>query len=289
MKIEYADYSGFCEGVRHAVNIASKVKPPAYTLGPIVHNKRVVDTLEQRGIHSVTFEELQAKKGPIGSVIIRAHGIPSDQREWLRELEGKGRVRVLDATCSNIVRQYREAQEMKEQGYALWVVEERQNNGRTHPEIIAKLSRFGEGVYRITCSGDIPEGIYGKIALVPQTTFNRDEFSAIKRKLEPVTQSIRIVGDICNATHNRQMAAKDLAERVDAMVVVGGGLHGQQSNNTVELAKVSRMVNPNTYLVADASEINSDDFKGVETVGLTAGASTPDIVINEVADILERM
>ncbi len=296
MKVKYAKVYGFCDGVRRAMDLASATfgsakKAPVYTLGPLVHNKHVVEGLKENGVFPTTFEEIsKAPEGKdIGGVIIRAHGIPLNQQEFLEGRSRNGLCTIIDATCFNIVMQYKLAEQYADKKYSLWIVEGKQASGKIHPEIAAKMSRINGGICRITCAEDIPDGgYYGNIALIPQTTFERKELDRIMEKLKARADDVQLLGDICEATKERQAAAIKLAKTVDAMVVVGGGLEGQPSNNTLELAHVSKGINPRTYLVADATELKKDDFEGVETVGLTAGASTPDDIIKKVEEVLKQ-
>lgn len=289
MRVVYAKHYGFCEGVMRAVGIAEKMPQGSYTLGPIVHNKTVVERLAERGVRVASPDDLAKKRlvpGAAIHVVIRAHGVPAEQAYRLKSMG----YRVIDATCSNIIRQYHEADRLEDNGYEMWMAAERQPEGKAHPEITAKVSRLSRPAKIIACAEDIPSGRrYGKIALVPQTTFDLHEYGRILEKLRGMAEDVKEAGSICPATHQRQEAAMDLASRVDAMVIVGGGLDGQPSNNTMELHKASMGKNPRSYMIADASGIKNLDLRGVRTVGLTAGASTPDEIIEEVADVLRGM
>jgi 4-hydroxy-3-methylbut-2-enyl diphosphate reductase len=297
MEVAYAKEYGFCSGVKRAVSIlenavarsaaGEKYFPaPVYTLGPIVHNARVVKSFESRGVRVASFDELMSAEP--ATVVIRAHGIPKQQYDFL----ARNGHSIVDATCKNIVVQYRGIKNAGKEGYNIWFVEEKQKDGKTHPEIEAKMSRVCYVPRRVSSAADIPsKGNFGRVAIVPQTTFDTDEYGKILMALKPRTYEVRQVGSICPATRLRQAAAKELAKSTDAIVVVGGGLDGRPSNNTLELAKAVSSLNSRVLLVADASELEkmADELKGAHTVGITAGASTPNDVIEEVAEFLGKI
>lgn len=277
MEILVAKTSGFCFGVKRAINAAYKAiegsSGPVYTLGPIIHNPQVVAELEKAGIY--------AKKdiGEIdeGTIIIRSHGVTSGE---MREAEKKG-LRVIDATCPFVKRAHDHVRFLTQEDYFIVVVGEKE-----HPEVKGILSYGGEDMLVAASVEDI-KGLPRKkrVGVVAQTTQTLENLQAIVSLCLKRTGELRVFNTICNATTVRQEESKKLADMVDCMVVVGG----RNSANTRRLADMCRAIQPNTHHIEVAEEMDTNWFKGVERVGITAGASTPEWIIEGVVKAINEM
>ena len=281
MKIEIAEYSGYCYGVERAFRMAkvtaSGRKGKIYTFGPLIHNKQAVETLKQEQdvgvIHSL--DEIDS-----GTVIIRTHGVPPGIFD---EARAKGLV-IVDATCPFVKKAQTFARELVDEGYHLVIIGEKE-----HPEVIGIKAHAGG-------NADIVEDASGaqtlsadkeKLGIVIQTTQESEKAGRMIGILAMKSANVKIYNTICDATHHRQFAARELAERVGVMVVVGG----KHSGNTRRLAQICEEAGAQTYHVEEADEIREAWFENVEHTGITAGASTPDFVlagvvrrIREIAD-----
>lgn len=277
MEILVAKTSGFCFGVKKAINTAYKAiegsSGPIYTLGPIIHNPQVVAELEKAGIC--------AKKdiGEIdeGTIIIRSHGVTSGE---MREAEKKG-LRVIDATCPFVKRAHDHVRLLTQEDYFIVVVGEKE-----HPEVKGILSYGGDDMLVAASVEDI-KALHRKkrVGIVAQTTQTLENLQAIASLCLKRTGELRVFNTICNATTVRQEESKKLAGMVDCMVVVGG----RNSANTRRLADMCRAIQPNTYHIEVAEEMDTNWFKGVERVGITAGASTPEWIIEGVVKAINEM
>jgi 4-hydroxy-3-methylbut-2-enyl diphosphate reductase len=269
-RVIISDNAGFCFGVKRAVKIALNTKGnKVNTLGPIIHNPQVVRLLEQKGITPVN--EL---KEASDTLIIRAHGVPDST---IREAESLG-LKVVDATCPLVKRVKTAAKELYDSGYSVLVVGE-----KSHPEVISIVKDVGLTVIEKPSDVDnLPH--YKKAGVVSQTTQTRGNFNEITKRLKSRCDELKVVNTICDATTNRQNSAVELAKKVDFMVVIGG----YNSSNTKNLAELCRRI-ITTRHIEDASELEKGWFEGKETVGITAGASTPDFVIKEVKEKTEEI
>lgn len=277
MEIFVVKTAGFCFGVKRAINMAYDAVKEAsggdiYTLGPIIHNPQVVSRLEE--------SKICAKKNladiPCGTVIIRSHGITSQEMDKLKDK----RLNVVDATCPFVKKAQEYVQRLKDEGYFVIVVGERE-----HPEVKGIVSYGGENVAVIGSKEDAHKlQRVKKLGIVAQTTQSIENFQGIVSECIKRAGELKIFNTICNATHVRQRESTELASQVDCMIVVGG----KNSANTNRLAEVCRKIQPNTYHIEIAEELEPEWFKGVERVGITAGASTPDWIINEVLETIKR-
>ncbi len=278
MEVIRATKAGTCYGVQRALDIAEEVLdtcPCAYTLGPLIHNPRVVEELAARG--ACVAKSLDEVEGNCATVIIRSHGVTPQVRD---EVVARG-FTLVDATCPHVARAQQGAAELAEAGCRVIVLGE-----ADHPEVEglrAYAEKAGGKVDVVGGPSDIPEGLYAPIGVVAQTTQMRENLEAVvgelkARGLDPIVKKT-----ICYATRQRQDAAAELAARVDAMVVIGG----RNSSNTTRLAEVCRMACPKSYHIESGDELDAETFAGCRTVGVTAGASTPDAHINAVVAKLE--
>ena len=269
-KIEVASSSGACYGVERALGIAfeaaASARRPVRTLGPLIHNRRVVSELEDLG---VTVAEDPAAAGA-GTLVIRAHGVPP---EVIRAAESLG-LDVVDATCPYVKRVHKAAAFLARDGYRVVVVGE-----SGHPEVQGILGHAGAGAVVAAVPADL-EGLVlgGRVGVVVQTSQTAAALADVVAWLAPRVGELVVRNTICSATSERQSAARELAGRADAMVVVGG----RSSGNTRRLAEICAAICPGTHPIEDAPEIDAAWFRGCDLIGVTAGASTPASQIEEV-------
>lgn len=275
MKIILADKAGFCFGVKRAIDTAFKAAASGrvYCLGSLIHNPQEVERLRRAGVE--TIDDLSGLK-PGDSLIIRSHGVPP---ATLHHAQAKG-LTIIDLTCPFVAKAQRYAEILKNEGYVTVVVGEKK-----HPEVQSILGYAGENAVVVESPGDLRDMKFRpRIGVVAQTTQSYSNFSEIVLKLLRLSKELKVYNTICNSTTERQNAARILAGHVDIMVVVGG----RNSANTTRLVSVCREENKPTYHIETADEIRSEWLKGVDTVGVTAGASTPDWIIEGVMKRLQR-
>lgn len=282
MKIIKSKRAGFCFGVKRALNIAleatkntEKKTPqrPVFTLGPLVHNSFVVKKLEKEGVK--TIDNLnQLKKG---SLIIRSHGIPPKIAGAARQ---KG-MKLIDATCPLVKKIHTLVKQLKKDGYKIIIV-----GHANHPEVQGIAAHAGGN---FTIIENISEAKKIKkmprLGIVVQTTFLLENFKKIASILSKKTNRIKIYNTICLETKLRQKMAEELSKKVDIMIIVGG----KNSSNTKRLAEICKKFCENSYLVESAGDLKKIWFKDKDTVGLTAGASTPDWIIEEVIEKIKKV
>jgi 4-hydroxy-3-methylbut-2-enyl diphosphate reductase len=273
-EILVASPRGFCAGVSYAIDIVDLVLerhgPPVYVRHEIVHNRHVVEGLRARG--AVFVDELAAV--PAGSVVIfSAHGVAPSVREEAKRRD----LRVIDATCPLVTKVHVEALRYARDGYEILVV-----GHRGHVEVIGTLGHAPDQMQLVESVDDVarvhvrdPE----RVAVVTQTTLSvddtRDIVEAIRRHLPKVRLPAK--DDICYATQNRQMAVKELARQSDLVLVLGS----PTSSNASRLVEVARNVGTATRLIEHAAAIDPTWLDGVRAVGLTAGASTPEVLVQD--------
>lgn len=274
MKVTIAEACGFCYGVRRAVDMASQAETGTKTLGPIIHNPQVVARLSAQGVAPVdSLDEV----GDGETVLIRSHGVgPSVYEEASR----RG-IRVIDATCPHVKKAQQDAKKIVEEGKNLVIIGE-----KAHPEVIS-ISQWGANRAIIIDREIEAEQISfsESLGVVVQTTFSQEQFKRIAEILKTKTNDLDVHMTICTATQQRQNAAVELAGKVDTMIVVGG----RNSANTGRLAQVCREQGCPTYHIETAAELDTAAFRGMNHIGITAGASTPDWIIQEVVDIMENL
>ena len=276
MEVILAEYLGFCYGVKRAIKIAKEnADGKSNTLGPIIHNPQMVERLKNEGVG--TIEDLN--DAVEGTVIIRSHGVGPQVYE---KIKAKG-LKIVDATCPHVKRAQTAARELAENGYKVVIVGE-----KNHPEV---KSIFEWANRRATILETQAEAekfqTCLKLGIVSQTTVASEHFKKIVLQLLDKSKDIKILRTICTATDQRQTAAMELAEKVDAMIVVGG----KNSANTTKLAKLCKN-KCTTYHIETAQEILPEWFQKsneIKKIGITAGASTPDWIIREVYDKCQRI
>ena len=276
MKIILARQAGFCFGVKRATQMAFEAAGKGrktYTLGPIIHSPQVVNKLEEMGVKAL--KNLDSMQN--GTIIIRSHGVASDE---INEAIQKN-LEIVDATCPFVKKAQEHVKSLSETGYGVVVV-----GDADHPEVQGIVSYGGEKVF-VVGSGEEVKKLpkMNKIGVVAQTT---QSFENLKNVVVECLQrggEIRVFNTICDATAVRQEEAKELAGQVDCMLVVGGF----NSANTRRLAEVCAELQPRTHHIETATEIDAAWFEGVERVGVTAGASTPKWIIDEVMNKIEEL
>lgn len=275
MKVERAAKAGFCFGVKRALEMAERTSETsrAVSLGPLIHNQQVVKRLAERGIQVV--EELEDVTNQ-QALIIRSHGVAPSVYQ---RAESKG-VQVVDATCPFVQKAQRLAAQSAQEGQQVIVM-----GDKLHPEVQGILGWAGEEAIPIQTVEEA-KGLpfYPNLAVLAQTTQLAENFAGIVEELKNHTNNLIVHNTICNATAERQKVARELAETVDVMVVVGG----KNSANTRKLASICAE-RTNTYLIETADELESNWFKEAKIAGLTAGASTPDWIIEEVFKKMTEM
>lgn len=267
--IRIARSAGFCFGVRRAITLAEKTAAnsrPIYTFGPLIHNPQEVDRLAAQGIRPLkTPGRLTAR----ATLILRTHGIPAHLRE---QLERK-KLTLVDATCPFVKRAQDIVRKLSDEDCRILIVGE-----RTHPEVIALVS-YGKGKCRVVedAASVKDPGPDGRICVVSQTTQTPQNFRKVLSRLKRTGLPVTAYNTICRATIDRQNAASRLARRVDVMIVIGG----KNSGNTRRLAEICQE-RTRTYHIETPAQVKRAWFTGVRSIGLTAGASTPDWIIEQV-------
>ncbi len=277
MKVILAKHHGFCYGVKRAVKIAQdsvSLEGKAYTLGPIIHNPQMVEKLANEGVGMVhSLDDIRQ-----GTVIVRSHGVGPKVYE---QAEEKG-LTLVDATCPHVKKAQMAAYELSEAGYQVIIVGE-----KSHPEVKSIFEWSKNRAIIIEHEAELNDIVFfNKVGVVAQTTFSGEEFQKIVDSLIERVENVKVERTICNATEKRQEAAVELANQVDMMIVIGG----KNSANTTRLAELCLKKNKHTYHIETVNEINDNWFnKGINTIGITAGASTPDWLIEEVYHKMNQM
>lgn len=275
MEITVAKSAGFCFGVQRAVDsVYKELKENSgkiYTFGPIIHNEQVVEDLNKKGIEVIdTVEQLKEIKE--GTVVIRSHGVAKEIYDILEQQK----LKMVDATCPFVKKIHN-------------IVLDESNNGKTiiiigndnHPEVEGIKGWVNGEVIVINKEEQIeklslPEQT--KACIVSQTTFNHNKFKYLVEIIRKKGYDITVVNTICNATHVRQVEARKISSKVDGMIVIGG----KNSSNTQKLYDICRNECENTFYVQTVKDLNLHELKSLKSIGITAGASTPKNIIEEV-------
>jgi 4-hydroxy-3-methylbut-2-enyl diphosphate reductase len=278
MKITLAKTAGFCFGVKRAVNVVyeeiEKGNAPIYTYGPIIHNEEVVKEFEEKGVTVISSLEELAKH-PAGTIIIRSHGI---SRAEQKAIEKAGFV-IVDATCPFVLKIHRLVEEYSGKGYSIVIF-----GNENHPEVQGIRGWVQENV-PVTIIGSreeadkfrLKEG--EKACIVSQTTFNYKKFQELVEIISKRGYNISVLNTICNATEERQKEALEIARQSEAMIVIGD----KMSSNTQKLFEICNNQCENTYYIQTSRDLDYQLLKNVNNVGITAGASTPNKIIEEVS------
>ena len=276
MEIRLAKTAGFCFGVKRAVDtvyeqVEKCTGEDIYTYGPIIHNEEVVKDLQSKGVKVLnTLEELKSLTD--GVVIIRSHGVSKDVYDILEE---RG-VKCVDATCPFVKKIHKIVEKESAEGKHIVII-----GDEKHPEVQGIKGWAGERVSVIKTVEEaeafcVPENT--KVCIVSQTTFNYNKFKYLVEIISKTSYDISVLNTICSATKERQTEAEDIAKEVDAMIVIGD----KHSSNTQKLFEICSNACSNTYYIQTLEDLNMSQLKSVKTVGITAGASTPKNIIEEV-------
>ncbi|MCI8517442.1 MAG: 4-hydroxy-3-methylbut-2-enyl diphosphate reductase [Hungatella sp.] len=275
MEVTVAKTAGFCFGVKRAVDQVyeqiGKGQFPVFTLGPIIHNEEVVRDLEDRGVRVLKDEEelVQVREG---TVIIRSHGVG---RAVYEKIESLG-LQVADATCPFVKKIHRIVEEQCRQGRRVIII-----GDSAHPEVEGIRGWSDERTIVVKNEKELdnlPDFTGEKLCIVSQTTFNYNKFKDLVEKFSEKGYDILVLNTICNATQERQVEAERIASQVDAMIVIGG----KNSSNTRKLYEICRKECKNTYYIQTLGDFDPESVSSVRNVGITAGASTPKNIIEEV-------
>lgn len=276
MEVIVADAAGFCMGVKRACQMAfqAAARQPGRvkSLGPIIHNPQLVAKLAAEGLEIADeVDELE----PGTAVLIRSHGVPPEVYERARELE----LEIIDATCPLVRKAHRLTSRLAEEGYAVVIVGE-----PDHPEVRALKAYAGDGAHVVETPADV-EALddLGRVGVVAQTTQLLSDYQRLVGALLAKAEELKAFNTICDATALRQQAAERLAAAVDAMIVVGG----KNSANTTRLYQRCRdKLGLPAWHIETAEELDPSWFSGMQRLGVTAGASTPDWIIEAVVERL---
>ncbi|MBD3796452.1 MAG: 4-hydroxy-3-methylbut-2-enyl diphosphate reductase [Campylobacterales bacterium] len=269
MKIQLAENYGFCFGVKRAIKIAEENQNAA-TYGPLIHNSKEIARLEKDFKVGLTDDYKIFRAGD--KAIVRTHGI---QKHELQELKEKG-VDVVDATCPYVTKPQEIAQEMSELGYSVVIFGDEE-----HPEIKGVKSYATHGALVVTSAKELEDvKLHERIALIAQTTRKVEDYMKVANYLIPRYKEVRVFNTICNATFENQDAVRKLSKEADVMLIIGG----KNSSNTKQLFKISEENCPDSYHIEDESELDFSWFEGKKLCGISAGASTPDWIIQNVID-----
>lgn len=276
MEVKVAKTAGFCFGVKRAVEkayeVAREKKQKVYTYGPIIHNEEVVEDLRKMGVEVLeSQEELESLKE--GTVIIRSHGVPASIYRLLKEKN----LDYVDVTCPFVLKIHRIVERESKAGRHIVII-----GNASHPEV-AGIQGWCMGESTVIRTPEEARAFlseeHEKVCIVSQTTFNYNNFQEIVEILNEKGYDRLVLNTICNATQDRQSEAEEIAKQVDAMIVVGG----RHSSNTQKLYEICKRECKNTYYIQTLADLDSESFQSVQCVGITAGASTPNKIIEEVS------
>lgn len=274
MHIELAENYGFCFGVKRAIKIAEENKNSS-TYGPLIHNSKEIARLEKDFQVALTDDYKTFKPGE--KAVIRTHGIPKNE---LFELKANN-VDVVDATCPYVTKPQQICQEMSEAGYEIIIF-----GDEAHPEIKGVKSYATHGAKVVTSSKEL-EGLKlgERVALVAQTTRKVEDYMEVANYLIPRHKEVRIFNTICNATFENQEAVRKISKKADVMIVIGG----KNSSNTKQLFSISQDNCKDSYHIEDETDLNYEWFRDKTFCGISAGASTPDWIIQNVIHSIENI
>ena len=277
-EVKVAKSAGFCFGVQRAVDMvyeeaakADKTGRNVYTLGPVIHNEQVVSEMEKKGVHVIEDTD-SIEGGADTTVIIRSHGVPKDVIDRLKEKN----VKITDATCPFVAKIHRIVEQKYNEGYDIIVV-----GNAKHPEvegICGWCNNTADVIGSIEEAKKYDKHGDKKLCIVSQTTFNYKKFQDIVDIFCKKSYDILVMNTICNATEERQTEAGTIARQSDAMLVIGG----KHSSNTQKLFEICKKACPDTYFIQTLDDLNLNKLQSFRSVGITAGASTPNNIIKEV-------
>lgn len=284
MKIVLSKYAGFCEGVARAFEIVEniakdpKVKKPIFVLGSLVHNQDVVDKIETLGVRKLEIEnsleeEMEKRKSEIGTLVITAHGMGPE----IYAIAKTKNINLVDTTCPRVLKVQRLAKVFLERGSQIVIIGE-----RNHKEVKGIYEWAQKKAIFVETEKDLQNFKLAnpnkKIMLLSQTTQDQEFVEKAVKEIKRRYPQAESVDSICQTTHLRQTEVKKMAQKQEAMVVIGS-LTSANSNRLFEIAK---KINPNTFFVEKADQLKKEDFTHCRSVGIAAGASTPKWIIEDV-------
>ena len=284
LKILLSAPRGFCAGVERAIEIVEKsiqkFGAPVYVRHEIVHNKHVVDDLKSKG--AIFVEELEEIKDKTRPVIFSAHGVPKKIPEDARNYK----MVYVDATCPLVSKVHREAENLNKAGYHILLI-----GHENHPEVIGTMGQLPDGAVKLIQNEYEAKNYFtekvGKIAYITQTTLSVDDTKEIIKILKNKYPSMKepVKEDICYATTNRQAAVKNIAKQCDMFFVIGS----RNSSNSVRLVEVAKKSGcKNAHLIHSESEIPFDEIEKFNTIGISSGASAPEVLVNNFINELKN-
>lgn len=276
MKIELASSYGFCYGVKRAIEIAEKHRN-SFTYGPLIHNKDEIKRLKN-GFNIGLIEKIEDVENN-NAIVIRTHGIPKNELAVLKKQENK----IIDATCPYVTTPQNIVSKMSKEGYSVVIF-----GDKKHPEIkgVVSYAEDENHAFVVLRKEELERlPLKNKVALVSQTTKKPADFLEIVNALILTHKEVRVFNTICNATFENQDAASELAKRADVMIVIGG----RHSSNSKMLHSISEQQCRDSYLIENESELDTHWFKDKKLCGISAGASTPDWIIQNVIDKIQDL
>ena len=266
-----AKSAGFCFGVQRAVDTVYNQcgGKNVFTYGPIIHNEEVVKDLENKGVHVINSAD---EINDDSTVIIRSHGVSKDLYDSLHEKN----VNIVDATCPFVLKIHKIVKEESANGSQIVII-----GNENHPEVEGIMGWSLSDTYVIDTSEKAQNLVLDsqrRVCIVSQTTFNYNKFQELVEIIKEKGYDIIVLNTICNATEERQTEARVIAEQVDAMIVIGG----RNSSNTQKLFEICKNECKNTYYIQTVKDLDLAEVRSVDNVGITAGASTPNNIIEEV-------
>lgn len=279
MKVTVAKTAGFCFGVKRAVDLVyteSEKSHQVYTYGPIIHNEEVVKDLENRGVIVINTQD-ELEKLETGTVIIRSHGVS----KRIYDILTSKNIKIVDATCPFVRKIHKIVEENSNEGKDIIII-----GNDSHPEVEGIKGWCLNKVYVVKSVKEVNDLTINndKICVVSQTTFNYIQYDEIINVIKDKFKDAYIVKTICNATHERQEEAIRLAKESDAMIVIGG----KSSSNTQKLYNICKNECNNTFYIQKSSDLELDKIDSSASIGITAGASTPNNIIKEVFDQCQK-
>jgi 4-hydroxy-3-methylbut-2-enyl diphosphate reductase len=275
MKVKLASNYGFCFGVKRAIKIAEDYKNSS-TMGPLIHNQDEINRLKN-DFNVGLYSNLSDVKDN-DTVIIRTHGIPKNDLKNLRAQNAK----IINATCPFVTTPQQIVKKMSVEGYSILIF-----GDSDHPEVkgVQSYAEFQDDVHIVLEPSDLENIIFkkNKIATVAQTTKKKEKYLEIVNYLILKNKEVRVFNTICDATFENQDAARELSKEVDIMIVIGG----KNSSNTKQLHSICLENCKDSYLIENENELNNSWFINKKLCGVTAGASTPDWIIQQVIDKIE--
>lgn len=273
MEVVLAKTAGFCFGVKRAVEKVYEQagKENVYTFGPIIHNEEVVRDLEEKGIHVIN-DVSELKTLPKGTIIIRSHGVAKNIYDEIN----KSGFEIIDATCPFVLKIHKIVEEQSKAGASIVVV-----GNENHPEVEGIVGWSMSKTYIIDSvekAEEFKADPGEKLCIVSQTTFNYKKFEELVEIISKKGYNVSIRNTICNATEERQTEARAIASKADAMIVIGG----RSSSNTRKLYEICKSECDDTYYIQTLRDLDLYKFNSEGCIGITAGASTPNNIIEEV-------